>query len=398
MTNILLPAPIPEEIETVDPIAAELERESADALPAEPPPKEYDEHGNPVTAVAREPLSILTFDEIEQVPLDTNDRILGDHLLDRGSPLVIAGQGGTGKSRLIFQFLAATKRGDEKFLNFDIHPGARDMRWLVLQTENSVRRLKRERERLKTWLPPECWEKFNSEVFILAPLKEEDSMVNLDDPENINRIKAALEKFKPDGVIADPLGDYSTGDLNKDVDMRSTIITLSRLSKHQNPNRALVVLHHALTGQAGAAKATGYDRASFARNSKVLFGWTRAQINVAPMSEETNEELSISCGKCSDGKEFLPFGIRLNTNTLIYEMDENLDVVSWGQKIRGGDTTPKYDSNRVLQLCQPAMRKPDLAKAVMDDIGCSRVSAYRYITKALQEKTIKENNGRMFKN
>lgn len=344
-----------------------------------------------------EPLSILTFDQINEVPVDANDQILGDHLLDRGSPLVLAGQGGTGKSRLAFQFIAACIAGHPKFLTFDIHPGARNMRWLMLQTENSVRRLKSERERLKKWLNDEgAWAAFNERVFILTPLKEQDTMMNLDDESNIMRIKQVIETFKPDGIIADPLGDYSTGDLNTDVDMRETIMALSRLARHQNPKRALMILHHSLTGRAGAAKSMGYDRSSFARNSKVLFNWTRAQINIAPMNENDNESLAVSCGKCSDGKEFVPFAITLDTHSLIYSPDESLDVVAWAQDMQGGKS-PDIDSKGVQSLCKPAMIKVELAKQIMAECGCSRVSAYRHIRTALQARLIKELDGQLFK-
>lgn len=347
------------------------------------------------------PLSILTFDEIGNIPVSDNDRILGDHLLDRGSPLVIAGQGGTGKSRLIFQLLAACKRGDPKFLTWDIHPGAASMRWLVLQTENSVRRLQRERERLKRLLG-DFWPRFNSDVLVLAPLKEQDSMLNLDDAGNCSRIQAALETFKPDGVISDPLGDLSVGDLNKDVDMRATIVAFSRLCRIGNPNRALIILHHALTGQAGAARSTGYDRTSFARNSKVLFNWTRAQINVAPMSEDNNDQLAVSCGKCSDGKEFQAFGIKLNSETMLYECDDQLDVVEWSKQIKTGKKgDPLMNPTRVRELCEVAGSiKVALAKAIIEDCGCPRQNAYRYIKQAEFSKTVRysEDQGRYYRN
>jgi len=35
----------------------------------------------------------------------------------------------------------------------------------------------------------------------------------------------------------------------------------------------------------------------YGRNSKVLHAWTRGQINLAPMSEDNNDVLALSCGK-----------------------------------------------------------------------------------------------------
>ena len=347
---------------------------------------------------SREPLSILTFDQIAEIPVDDKDRILGDHILDKGYPLVIAGAGGTGKSRLLYQFLAACIAGHEKFLTLEIHPGARTMKWLVLQTENSVRRLKVERERLKNWLNDEgAWAAFNSHVFTLAPIKEGDTWLNLDDESNLVRIREAIELFKPDGIAVDPLGDYSVGDLNKDVDMRATVMALARLSRWKNPKRALIILHHALTGQSGAAKATGYDRGSFARNSKVLFNFARGQINIASMLEDSNEQLAISCGKCSDGREFKAFGVDLNMETLIYEPNPALDVEEWSAEMKGKRTKSDFTPQDVQMLTLPGMDKLALSKAIMDEIGCSKATAYRHILKAKKKKLIKENEGKFFK-
>src|SRR5688572_8779773 len=62
----------------------------------------------------------------------------------------------------------------------------------------------------------------------------------------------------------------------------------------RNVDRAAVVLHHALTGKLGAARATGYERSSFGRNSKLLQAWTRGQINLAPASAHDNSKLVAS--------------------------------------------------------------------------------------------------------
>lgn len=49
------------------------------------------------------------------------------------------------------------------------------------------------------------------------------------------------------------------------------------------------------------------------------------KINVAPRSEDDPRKLIISCGKNSDGAEFAPFGVRLNTATMIYELDPDFE-------------------------------------------------------------------------
>lgn len=351
---------------------------------------------------ALEELTILSFDEIYALPDDPDDMLLGDNLLNKGAPLVVAGQGGVGKSRLLFQFIASCKMKLEKFLIWDIHPGAYDLRWLILQTENRKKRLKSEYDRLRRQMNDEQWAKFNSEVLCLCPSKAQDLMLGLEDPKAVKRVKMACEKFTPGAVACDPLGEFSVGDLNKDVDMRNTILTLNRTISFGNPDRCLVISHHALTGEAGILKATGFDRASFARNSKVLFNWTRAQINVAPMLEENNDQLAVTCGKCSDGKEFQPFCIRLNSDTMWYECDPTVDVVEWHKQLKAGKKgSPVIRSEKVRELCElTGSTKSELAKQIIEESGCLRPNAYRYMKTAELDLQIKWNSERklFFKN
>jgi hypothetical protein len=343
---------------------------------------------------SRPALTLRTPQEIAELTFDDSDIILGDRLLAKGQPLVIAGAGGLGKSRLLLQ-LAACCVTSRKFLAFDT--GAPDLRWLILQTENSNRRFQQDIAHLKRWLGAD-WEKFNDRVLLHTIEHDADAFVSLDSLENQSAIQAAIAAAKADVVTVDPLNDFGAGDLNKDADMRATVQALARVCRSGNPERAIVVAHHALTGKAGAARATGFDRASFARNSKTLFAWTRGQINLAPVDPDANDRLIVACGKCSNGREFQTFGIRLNPDTMVYECDASVDVSTWEADVTGRtDREPLMTPDRVRELCDPAMRKPALGRAIMDDAGCSRATAYRKIAAAEKAKTIKSNGGLYFK-
>lgn len=339
------------------------------------------------------PLSFLTFSQILNIPTSQSDCIMGDHLLDKGTPLVIVGQGGTGKSRLVYQLMGACVRQDQKFLNFDLWPGAFHLKWLVIQVENSVRRLKQTAESMKAYTG-DRWKVFNDQVHILTPLHDNDLIVSLDNPDAISRLKNVITRFSPDVIVFDSLYDFSIGDLNKDVDMRSTLLAMSRLAKFNNPKRAIIILHHSLTGQAGAAKAMGFDRTSFSRNSKVLYNWTRAQINLAPVSPENNEQLVISCAKCSDGKEFTAFPVILNPISMLYQLDNTVDVNSWSSLVKGKE--PGLSSDEVASFCPTISDKPSLARILSQEDGCSKATAYRYIKTALKSGKLKEKDGRIF--
>lgn len=342
------------------------------------------------------PLSILSFDEISLIPISPHDKILGDRMLNRGGNMTIVGAGGTGKTRLVYQFLGSCYAGHEKFLTLDIHPGARNFRWLVLQAENSVQRLQDTRSALQKWMPKIAWMKMDSLVRVLCPLGENDTFLTLDNPDVVARIQQSLDLFVPDGIIFDSLYDFAVGDLNKDADMRKTVTALGRLCRHRNPKRAMIVLHHSLTGQTAGSNAVGANRASFGRNSKVLYNWSRAQINIAPMSEDNNEHLAISCGKCSDGKEFLPFAVKLNEERMYYELDGETDVAEWAKEKRSGGVPPAITTQEVANLCGSSSKKSDLARKISESIGCRKDNAYRHIRRALEAGKLRESGDFLF--
>ena len=326
--------------------------------------------------------------EFLEMRFDDSDIILGDRLAAVGQSLVIAAAGGTGKSRLLLQIAACVTTG-RKFLSFDT--GGSSLRWLILQTENSNRRLKADLTRLREWLGDD-WVKFDEQVRIHAVENDTDGFVSLADPENVANIEAAIAEHKADIIGADPLNDFAIGDLNKDADMKATLQALSRICRKGNPHRLIIALHHAITGRSGSAKATGYDRASFARNSKVLHAWSRGQINLAPVDPETNDRLIVACGKCSNGREFLPFGIKLNPETMLYECDPTVDVKAWEAEMSSkGNNEPLMTPARVKELCGLPKTKAELARAIREDCGCVRQVSYKYIKRAEQARKIRFN-------
>jgi hypothetical protein len=340
------------------------------------------EAAQPETTPGR--LTLRKPDEILAMMFDDSDIYLAERLLADGQPLVIAAQGGAGKSRLALQLVAAIVCGRD-FIGFKT--GKPKSRWLFLQTENTNRRLKFDLENVRRWLGDD-WQKFNDQVVIHTLENDTDGFVNLDSLENQAAITAAIEDAKPDGIVVDPLNEFSIGDLNKDVDMRATLQALSRICKKGNPLRAIVTLHHALTGRGGAVKVTGHDRASFARNSKVMHAWTRGQINIAPIDPDNNERLIVACGKCSNGKEFEKFAIKLDPETFIYERDNTVDLSQWEQEMTGEKTKRTASPELVRELAEGKPKKAELVKRIMVEIGCGKSAAYDAIDRAERRKLV----------
>lgn len=333
-------------------------------------------------------LTVRSPDELLAMRFDDSDCILGDRLLAKGQSLVIAGAGGIGKSRLLPQLAVATiaSRG---FVGLETH--APELRWLILQAENSNRRLQSDLASLRRWAGDQ-WPRVNAQLRLHTLESDADGFLSLGDPRTAQRIADTIGETKPDVVAWDSLYNFGAGDLNRDEDMAATLLSISRLTRAGNPNRSPVVLHHALTGKAGAARASGYDRASFGRNSKVLHSWTRGQINVAPGCADSNDMLVLTCGKCSNGKEFAPFAVRLDSRTMIYEPAPDFDMAAWQSEVSGkGSAEPLMTPSRVQELCRLPQSRAELSHAIREDCGCARQVSYRYIKRAEQSRKIRFN-------
>ena len=354
------------------------------------PKEELEFHGAPddEPETVKVKLSIRSPDEILAMSFDDTDIVMGDRLLAKGQNATICGASSVGKSRLAMQMACCCITG-RQFLGFETRSPS--SRWLFIQAENSTRRLQFDLGKFRSWLGDDDWKKVNNQLKLHTLETDEDGFLNLDDESHRASIRELISDNSPDACVYDSLYNFQIGDLNKDVDMVATLQCISQMTKAGNSNRIPLILHHALTGKAGASRSTGQDRASFSRNSKVLHAWTRGQINVAAGSTENNETLVISCGKNSNGKEFEPFPVTLNPETMIYELDSSFDIAAWVEGMGGQkDSKPLMNPDRVREVCAVSgSTKTELAKLIMDDCGCYRGSAYRFIARAEKVKTIK---------
>lgn len=313
--------------------------------------------------------------ELVAMQFDDSDVILGDRLLALGQSMAMLGAGGIGKSRLLLQFAACTI-AERYFLKF--RTAGSNLRWLILQAENSNRRLHNDLSRLRQWIGETDWQKIDAQLAIHTLESDDDGFLALSDPGNLERLRHLILEIEPDIIGFDPLADFATGDLNSDMDMRRTLMAISQLSRAGNPHRAIVVLHHALTGKAGASKALGYERASFGRNSKCLHAWTRGSINVSQAEPDNNDLAVISCGKNSNGIEFEPFAARLNVATMVYEVDDSFDISAWRDEMTGTKAAKKLVSPaEVAEVAgETGMTRAELVKALEARYEIRKTKAY----------------------
>jgi hypothetical protein len=357
-----------------------------------------------------QPLTFRGLFDIFGMDFDDDDFLIRNGYLTKGEACTICGAGNIGKSRLVSQLIRDILIGNPFLGRWQTN--GKDIMVMVLQSENSCRRIKADlwaqcsklREDEKTHIHDHCvWHTLEN---------ADDSFLTLASTENQQRIEEAIALYKPDLIVWDVLRDFAIDDPNSDRDMQASLSVIGRLTRKYNSKCVALILHHGRTGKAGAASVTGWDRNSFGRNSKVLFSWTRAQINVAAYTPD-NKTLIIASGKCNNAEEFKPFAVTLNTDTMSYEVDESVtqeDIEVWHEEMGAGSGTKKKKEQRkspeqikeiIIKLVQEAegeiIPKNDLLTYAAEKVG--RDNARDYLRIAVRENrlfegSIKEGRGR----
>ncbi len=321
---------------------------------------------------------------------DDTDNVLGDRQLAKGENSCIVGPPGAGKTRLIMQLAIAGIVGRD-FLGMPVN--GRALRWLFLQVENSNRRLQIDLSYFRKWVDNDAaWKSVVDQCIVHTLENDTDGLVFLDNFMNREKLSEAISIAKPDVIPWDSLQNYAIGDLNKDNDMFKSLHEISMLTKRGNPHAIPLVIHHALTGRAGAIKAIGLEKGGYSRNSKALTAWTRSQINVAVASPNQYETVVLACGKCSNGKEFEPFAAKFNEDTHIYELDEDFDIEKWLATVKSNKTPPKVPDELIYDACDGAgMNKNDMLVGIKRKLTTQvdDSTIYRNIDRAVKAKVLR---------
>lgn len=341
------------------------------------------------TPSRRAPLTIRTIDEILCMQFDPADLVLPNGYATAGDLTAICGIGGVGKSRLAMQFAFCCRTG-QNFLGWQTN--GRDLRFLFLQTENSCRRLNSDIARMLGGFTPEEQESIKGGVFFHTLEEDDDGFLALD-IENQKRIETAISENNANVVVYDPLRDCSLDDLNSDKVMSDTLRDIQRVTKRGNPKRLPLVLHHAITGKAGAQKTIGWDRSSFGRNSKVLQIKARAVINVGPAQPNDNSVIIIGSGKCNNAPEFEPFAARLSFETMLYARDEDFDIEGWKQEVGSAQTARKSARDVLRAVLTPGRQydQQDIVKRVIEEELVSLSTAYRIVNEGKSRRFLRRN-------
>lgn len=355
-------------------------------------PKEQTPPSTPPSSSGKPKLTLRDAGEILAMRFDPNDDYLLNGILSKGQLMTIVGPGGVGKSRLMLQLIVSMIVGKE-FLGVPLPP--RSLRFLVLQTENSNSRLQSDLRPIKATLSDAEFDLVQKQMKIHTLEGAHDQFLSLAEPKNRKLISDAIEAVTPDVVIFDPLSAFARGSLNNDANMRRTCQDILELARHGHSDCATIIVHHALTGKAGAMGAFSWDRASYGKGSKELHSQTRGQLNVSPASGSADGRIVISCGKNSNGREFLPFGARLNLDTMLYELDPDFELPTVEEE--SSHVAVRLNAAAIVALLADApLTKKQIAEIVVAKFHCAPSTAYQAISKAEAGGFIRRNSDKRY--
>lgn len=334
--------------------------------------------------VRKSTLTIRTVGELLNMDFDDSDNLFGDRVMAAGQPITLLGPGGIGKSRIVLQKALCMITG-RPFLEMPTYGEGK--KWLIIQSENSNRRLQNDLKGMLIHMrfSPAEIDLINQCLFIHTIERDEDSFLDLGDKDAMQQIAGLVEDYGPDIVVFDPLNTFTAGDLNSDQDMRAVAVAITKLVKRGGPHRVPFIIHHSLTGKSGAARAVGWDKASYGRNSKVLQAWTRAQINIAPQDPDDSNVLVMSCGKNNNGKVFADVGILFNEEKGIYQINPAFSSESFREAVgidKAAVKKPSISPDEVAGLFDDSCDRKTLATRLKLLKGCSQATAYRAIEEA----------------
>lgn len=371
----------------------------ADAWPgvewASPPPQHKDlndwlrAEGAAVLPAAREAvlapkrertskISVNSLLEIQGMDDPLPGAWFGGETIAEGEACAILGEGGVGKSRWTLQLVACMILGRDNFCGIKIERAAYGRRWLFIQGENRLRRLKMEIKTLRESMNLTEGEfQFVSErIHITTLLNPDDFDLDTENPDRLVEISRLINDINPDAVVFDPLQDFTSGDLNSSEVMSKVAKNLLAAARAAMPNRVIVILHHAITGREGAQRATGWDASSFGKGSKALQGKVRGQINIAKMDPDADElKIVIACGKSNNGLRWKPVGAVMNENG-VFELDPDFDLDAWREELNSSgsekhDKDIKVPAEDLMRLIPHVggIDKASLGKAINEKYG-----------------------------
>lgn len=333
------------------------------------------------------PFTVKSWGDIHRMILPPRDTFLGD-IFALGCIQSLMGQGGVGKSRISLNLARNNVLG----LPFCGLSTGTPKKWLFIGNENSAHRWQRDIVAMSAGLTAEQKALLAANIHVQVIESPDDAFICLSDETIKQKWHQTIAAIKPDIVVGDPWGEIQYGDPNNDLDTRQSIRDLVRICNKVNVNMALVILHHARTGRQNIIQAAGWDKGNFGKGSKALYSGARAVINIAPADPDDHSKLVMVCAKTNDAKPFETMGIKLDEETMTYDVDPDFDLEAWTMDVEGkrAPAGTKLVAQDVVDACQKPATKRDIIQRLMDERGAGKSAAYNVFNKAVENGLIRE--------
>ncbi len=164
--------------------------------------------------------------------------------------------------------------------------------------------------------------------------------------------------------------------------MRHTLLELTKVCRRHSHDTAIVVIHHARTGRGNIAQAVGYDKGNYGIGSKALYSSVRSQINLAPADAEDSSRIVLSCGKSNDAKPFDPVGLKLNEETMLYDLDSSFDLNAWKDDVEGKRSNANFS---IAEVAESLADGPKKIGEIHADLGGEDAGSRRSLQRILQK-------------
>ena len=307
-------------------------------------------------------LEIVTIEEIKAHVPDPKMFILGEGMVSMGELTVIAGLPGLGKSRLANTFAFAGAQGNGEWMGYLVR---RQYRTLVLQSENSMERMKGETLNLPESVSP--WVRFSKNNPLL-----------FSSPDFRQAVRRYYEQWPFDVIVIDPWSDVVRDEKFSDYQEGLENVMASLPGGDKRP--AVVIVAHLKKAILGDKRMSGRQLMGQVSGSMRLMQKARTAFMLQGATDDiTDARVIFDCGKCNNGQP-LPMSAWMRCNGAFlalpaFDFDEWLSPAEESNKKITEDVMKKlFDGNRKVL-------KKILAKELMD-LGHSSASAYR----ALEEK------------
>ena len=302
--------PLADGPETVNPSAESSRGERTDGRTS----------AGPVKPEPRVMVTFLSPSEMKAVPVPEGSKLVGDFHLERGSPFVLGGAPGVGKSRAAVALAVAGATGADWF-GLKVH---RQFRTMILQAENGCVRLKNEFADL------DCTA---LDGWVCVSPQPPYGFAFMDSA-FLTQLRAAVVSFKPDVFIIDPWNQCVRDSTEKDYMEGFERVRSCLPIGAESP--ALGIVAHTRKPRVGE-KSSGRSLLNLLSGSYVLASVPRSVFVVQPGSDDTEDRrVVVTCCKNNNGQ--------LGERT-VWERRNGLfapvETFDWEAFDGGGSKTPK---------------------------------------------------------